>query len=85
MPAVQREPRRRRRSRARWRGSYLVELNLDDWHDKLKTTGFAPRKIPLFYLVGADGRPTGKMIDGDKWGRSTVASMSATLRGFLAP
>jgi thiol-disulfide isomerase/thioredoxin len=48
-------------------GAYLVKLNLDDWHDKLKGTGFAPRTIPSFYLLTADGKPSGKMLDGDKW------------------
>lgn len=64
-------------------GAHLVKLNLDDWHDKLKGTGFAPRTIPSFYVFGGDGRPTGKMLDGDKWGKSTPARMGAALAEFL--
>jgi thiol-disulfide isomerase/thioredoxin len=66
------------------RGAYLVKLNLDDWHDKLRGTGFEPRSIPAFYLVGDDGRPTGKMLDGDKWRRPTPAVMAASLDQLLA-
>ncbi len=66
------------------RGTYLIKLNLDDWHDKLVGTGFVVRSIPAFFFVGADGRPTGKMLDGDKWGKATPANMSASLTTFLA-
>jgi thiol:disulfide interchange protein len=66
------------------RGTFLIKLNLDDWHDKLEGTGFDMKSIPFFYLIGSDGRPTGKVLDGDKWGRSTVANMSAALSRFLA-
>lgn len=62
---------------------YLVKLNLDDWHDKLRGTGFAPRTIPSFYFFGADGRPTGKMLDGDKWGKASPARMGTALAEFL--
>jgi hypothetical protein len=65
------------------RGTYLIKLNLDDWHEKLQGTGFVVRSIPAFYLVGPDGRPTGKMLDGDKWGQATPANMSASLSNFL--
>jgi hypothetical protein len=64
-------------------GVHLVRLNLDDWHDKLPGTGFAPRTIPSFYVFGADGRPAGKMLDGDKWGKASPARMGAALAEFL--
>jgi hypothetical protein len=67
-------------------GVYLVRLDLDDWHDKLKGTGYEPKKIPAFYLAAADGKPTGKMIDGDKWGKTaTAALMGQALGDLLAP
>jgi thiol-disulfide isomerase/thioredoxin len=64
-------------------GVRLVKLNLDDWHDKLKGTGFAPKTIPSFYLFDAGGQPTGKMLDGDKWGKSTPSRMGEALATFL--
>jgi thiol-disulfide isomerase/thioredoxin len=67
------------------RGTFLMKVNFDDWRDKLDGTGFKVDAVPMFYLVGDDGRATGKMLDGDKWGKSTVPNMSAALSKFLAP
>jgi thiol-disulfide isomerase/thioredoxin len=65
-------------------GTYLVKLNMDDWHDKLKDTGFTVRSIPSFFFIGTDGRPAGKMLDGDKWGsKITPARMGEALRAWL--
>ena len=65
-------------------GTYLVRLNLDDWHDKLRGTGIKVVKtIPSFSLLGDEGKPNGKMLDGDMWGKSTPARMGAALKAFL--
>ena len=61
----------------------VVKLNLDDWHDKLRGTGFAPKKIPSFYLINDAGRPTGKTFDGDKWGKApSPGRMAAAIKAF---
>jgi thiol:disulfide interchange protein len=66
------------------RGTYLIKLNMDEWHDHLKSTGFDVRTIPRFFLLGDDGRPNGKMLDGDQWGRRpTAATMAAALNKLL--
>jgi thiol-disulfide isomerase/thioredoxin len=64
-------------------GALLVKLNLDDWHDKLKGTGFDVHSIPRFYVIGANGRPTGATLDGDKWGKPTIAVMASSIRKLL--
>lgn len=65
-------------------GVHLVKLNMDDWHDKLKGTGFAPKTIPSFYFVTEAGRPTGKLLDGDKWKKATPGQIGAAIKGFMA-
>src|SRR6185503_12432154 len=45
-----------------FRSTYIVKINFDDWQDKLPGTGFVPRQIPVFYAVGADGRPAGPKL-----------------------
>ena len=65
------------------RGAYLVKLNMDDWYDKLRGTGFVVPSIPLFYRLGPEGRPTGKSLDGGRWGRATPARMAEALKAFL--
>ncbi len=52
----------------RFRGLYIVRLNIDDWQEKLHAAGFKVRYIPAFYGVGARGEPTGKNIDERAWG-----------------
>jgi thiol-disulfide isomerase/thioredoxin len=65
------------------RGALLVKVNLDDWHEKLAGTGFDVRSIPSFYLITDKGRPTGNMLDGDKWRRPTVPVMAHSLAKLL--
>jgi thiol-disulfide isomerase/thioredoxin len=64
-------------------GTYLIKLNFDDWMQKLPDTGFTPREIPMFYALDATGRPTGRKLSGDAWGRTTAESMAKTLGPFL--
>ena len=65
------------------RGAYLVRLNMDDWYDKLRGTGFVVPSIPSFYRLGPEGRPAGRSLDGGRWGRATPARMAEALRAFL--
>ena len=65
------------------KGTYLIKLNFDDWKEKLADTGFTPREIPMFYALDAAGRPTGRKLSGDAWGRATPSSMAKALGPFF--
>jgi thiol-disulfide isomerase/thioredoxin len=66
-------------------GVFLIKLNLDDWHDKAKGSPYVVKFIPSFFLVQPDGKPLGKLLDGDKWGKkATVETLAASLTKFLA-
>jgi hypothetical protein len=39
--------------------------------------------IPSFYRVGPDGKPTGKSLDGGRWGRAVPSKMAAAIKAFL--
>jgi thiol-disulfide isomerase/thioredoxin len=69
-----------------FKGTYIVVLNVDDWQDKLKGTGFVPKTIPVFYAVDAKGKPTGRKITGDDWGKNkdTPDRMAPALEAFFA-
>ncbi len=71
---------------AAFKGTYIVVLNVDDWQDKLKGTGFVPRTIPVFYAVDAQGKPTGRKITGDDWGKNkdVPERMAPVLAKFFA-
>ena len=67
------------------RGVFLIKLNLDDWHDKAKGSPYVVKFIPSFFIVQPDGKPFGKLLDGDKWGKkATVETLAASLTKFLA-
>jgi thiol-disulfide isomerase/thioredoxin len=71
--------------KAALRGTLLVKLNVDRWHDRFEPAGFTVRSIPSFYLIGPDGRPTGEMLNGDKWKKLTPETMAIELTKFLNP
>jgi hypothetical protein len=64
-------------------GHYLVKLDLDDWHDKVRKTPYWPKKIPAFFHVGDDGLPRGKMLDGDGWKKGTPEDIGLSLKAFF--
>ena len=64
-------------------GTYVIKLNFDDWQQKLADTGFAPFEIPMFYALDAQGRPTGRKLSGDAWGRANAESMAKALGPFF--
>ena len=64
-------------------GTYLIKLNFDDWSHKLADSGFTPREIPMFYALDATGRPTGRKLSGDAWGRATAGNMAKALGPFF--
>jgi len=71
------------RMREALRGTLLIKVNAEDWQDKMKGTGYVVRSIPLFVLPNADGRPSDKILDGDKWRRPTPDAMAASIAKLL--
>jgi thiol-disulfide isomerase/thioredoxin len=64
-------------------GAYIIRLNLDDWKDRLPAAGFRVTGIPAFYELGADGKPTGRMVTGAAWGEDIPANMAPPLKAFF--
>lgn len=65
------------------KSAYIVKLNFDDWQDKLAGSGFVPRKIPVFYAIGADGRATGRKLVGDTGVKITPENIAPLLKAFF--
>ena len=63
----------------------IVVLDVDAWQDRLAGTGFVPRIIPVFYAVDASGKPTGRKITGDDWGKNkdVPERMAPVLEAFF--
>lgn len=64
-------------------GVDAATFNIDDWADKLSAAGFAAHSVPIFFILGADGRPTGQPITGAAWGANTVDNMAPPLGRFF--
>ena len=64
-------------------GTYIIKLDTDEWGDKLSGTGLYVPAIPAFYELGADGKPTGRMITGAAWGEDVPANIAPPMKAFF--
>ena len=66
-------------------GTYIIQLDLDEWEKELSGAGFSVPGIPMFFEVDAAGRPTGRMISGGAWGEDIPENMAPPLKEFFHP
>jgi thiol:disulfide interchange protein len=64
-------------------GTYIIQLNLDAWQDKLSGTGFNVLAIPVFFEIDSEGKPTGRTITGGAWGDNIPENMAPPLKSFF--
>jgi|GEM_PF-352432 len=60
-------------------GVVLLRANSDVWGEELDALGFNAPVIPVYYLLDAQGGPSGEMVRGDRW-----KSRAQVERGLLA-
>lgn len=72
------------RMRAALAGVYLIRAELDDFANDPTTRELRASVVPAFYELDADGRWTGRAINGGAWGADTIENMSRTMTGFFA-
>jgi hypothetical protein len=65
-------------------GVYLIRAEMDDFGDDPYSRELRPTSVPVFYELDADGRWTGRTINGGAWGADTIENMSRTMSGFFA-
>lgn len=63
----------------------LLEFDLDRDGARLERAGYRSQFIPLFALPRADGRSSGRQIEGSIKGDGAVAQIAPRLRALLAP
>ena len=61
----------------------LYEFDLDRDGPRLARAGYTPRLIPLFALPLADGRASGRQIEGSIKGEGAVGEISPRLAALL--
>lgn len=63
---------------------YVIRLeDIRVWKGQLKLAGLDGHVLPVFYALGADGRPDGRKIDGGAWGENTPENMAPPLKNFF--
>ena len=72
------------RMRAALVGVYLIRAELDDFLDDPYIKDLRASVVPAFYELDADGRFTGRAINGGAWGADTIENMSRTMSGYFA-
>lgn len=64
-------------------GTYVVRANSDHWGEVAKSAGYDAGVIPVFYEFDAEGKPTGRKIDGGAWGDNIPENMAPPLSAFF--
>jgi hypothetical protein len=66
-------------------GVHLVRLDVDAWNQQLAAHQLVTRSVPAFYELDANGRPTGRRIDGSAWGEDVPENVGPVLKAFFVP
>ncbi len=64
-------------------GLRIVEFDLDVDSERLREAGYAPQFIPMLALPLADGRASGKHLEGSVKGEGAVAELTPRLEKLL--
>jgi thiol-disulfide isomerase/thioredoxin len=71
------------RMKAAFKGSYVVQLDIDAWGKRLDPVGLKSGVVPIFYTLDDEGKPTGKTIDGGAWGDNIPENMAPPLDKYF--
>lgn len=64
-------------------GTYIIQLDFDEWKEKITDAGFYVVGIPAYYEVDVEGRSTGRMITGGAWGEDVAENIAPPLKAFF--
>ena len=62
----------------------VAVFDVDDGVDGLIAAGLDGRSVPVFFLLDAEGKPTGAKITGAAWQEDTAENMAPPLERFFA-
>ena len=64
-------------------GTYIIQLDFDEWEDELSDTGFYVIGIPSYYEIDGEGYSTGRMITGAAWGEDIPENIAPPMKAFF--
>jgi hypothetical protein len=66
-------------------GTFVIEIDADDWNAaSFGALGYKTSVIPIFIAVDAEGKATGRTIDGGAWGDNIPQNMAPPLKQFFS-
>lgn len=68
-----------------FKGTYQIRLDSDAWGNQLMKAGIHADGIPAFFELDAQGKPTGRTIDGGAWDENIPKNMAPPLKQFFHP
>lgn len=68
-----------------FKGTYQIRLDSDAWGNQLMKAGINANGIPAFFELDAQGKPTGRTIDGGAWDENIPKNMAPPLKRFFHP
>jgi thiol:disulfide interchange protein len=64
------------------RGTYTIEIDLDDWTvAELSASGYEVQAVPVFFAIGAGGKAAGPRLDGGAWGGADADAEAEQIAG----
>ncbi|HTU22231.1 MAG TPA: hypothetical protein VMG10_29600 [Gemmataceae bacterium] len=64
-------------------GTYLIRLDADEWSGKLSGTGLSASRVPIFFELDKEGKPTGRTITSGAWKEDIPSNMAPVLNKFF--
>ena len=64
-------------------GTYIIQVDIDDWEDEISESDFWVWSIPAFDEVDEFGRPTGYAIDGGEWEEDIPENIAPVLKEYF--
>jgi len=64
-------------------GTWLIELNVEEWGAQIERAGFKPQRLPALYAIDEDARPTNHSFIGTPWEEATPSLMVQPLQRFF--
>jgi len=67
-----------------YEGTYIIKLDVDEWEwDDGRVQNFVFDFIPVYFKLDAEGKQTGKVIDGGAWGEDIPKNIAPVMDEFF--
>lgn len=65
-------------------GTYILQFDVDEWNEQLKSVGANVEAIPVFFKVKESGEVSGYTINGGAWEEDIPSNMAPVLKKYFS-